>query len=46
MSDMSDRAITGSVNEAASPGRPRAFDTILYGGLVVGVLDILKETTT
>ncbi len=26
--------------EANSPGRPRAFDSILYGGLVVGVLDI------
>src|SRR6266508_6145504 len=29
-----------SDREADSPGRPRAFDSILYGGLVVGVLDI------
>ena len=45
MSDMSDRAIAGSVNEAAGSGRPRAFDTILYGGLAVGVLDILDAMT-
>jgi uncharacterized membrane protein YagU involved in acid resistance len=37
---VSDSAVAGSINEAATPGRPRAFDTILYGGLVVGVLDI------
>jgi len=29
-----------SDREAESPGRPHAFDTVLYGGLVVGVLDI------
>lgn len=40
MSAMPDTAIAGSVNELASLGRPRAFNTILYGGLVVGVLDI------
>lgn len=28
-----------SGNDASSLERPRAFDTILYGGLVVGVLD-------
>jgi hypothetical protein len=42
---MSDSAVAGSVNEAATPGRPRAFETILYGGLVVGVLDILDAMT-
>jgi uncharacterized membrane protein YagU involved in acid resistance len=43
---MSDSAaVAGSVNEAATPGRPRAFDTILYGGLAVGVLDILDAMT-
>lgn len=39
---MSDRAIAGSISESANPGRPRAFETIVYGGLVVGVLDILE----
>ena len=39
---MSSSAITDSDTEAYSLGRPRAFDTILYGGLVVGVLDILE----
>jgi uncharacterized membrane protein YagU involved in acid resistance len=42
---VSDSAFAGSVNEAATPGRPRAFNTILYGGLAVGVLDILDAMT-
>ena len=42
---MSNSAIAGSVNDAASPRRPRPFETILYGGLVVGVLDILDAMT-
>jgi uncharacterized membrane protein YagU involved in acid resistance len=41
---MSDNATATLVNEAA-PGRPRAFDTILYGGLAVGVLDISDAMT-
>ena len=36
---MSERALTDSVDETSSRGYPRAFDTILYGGLAVGVLD-------
>jgi hypothetical protein len=36
---MSDNASPHSVDDASSLGRPRAFDTILYGGLVVGILD-------
>jgi len=31
--------------ETTSLGRPRAFDTILYGGLVVGILDMLFAFT-
>lgn len=42
---MSDSAIAGSVNEAASPERPRPFESIVYGGLAVGVLDILDAMT-
>lgn len=42
---MSDGAIASSDSEAAAFGRPRAFDTILYGGLIVGVLDILDAFT-
>ncbi len=42
---MSDTAIKYSVAGAASPARPRAFDTILYGGLVAGVLDITYALT-
>jgi hypothetical protein len=38
---MSDGALAASTNEAVDPGRTRAFDTILYGELVVGVLNIL-----
>ena len=34
-----------SSGEATSFGRPRAFDTILYGGLVVGILDMLFAFT-
>lgn len=34
------------MNEADSMGgKPRAFDTILYGGLAVGVLDFLDAST-
>ena len=36
---MSDSSSTHSVDDALSLARPRAFDTILYGGLVVGILD-------
>src|SRR5215216_7762617 len=36
---MNDNAFTHSVDDASSLGRPRALDTILYGGLVVGILD-------
>jgi hypothetical protein len=36
---MSARAFTLSGNGARAHGRPRAFDTILYGGLAVGILD-------
>jgi hypothetical protein len=34
-----------SANETLSAGRPRAFNTILYGGLVVGLLDMLFAFT-
>jgi hypothetical protein len=36
---MSDNAFTDSDDDASRTGRPRALDTILYGGLVVGILD-------
>jgi hypothetical protein len=36
---MSENALRQSDDSAAIVGRPRAFDTILYGGLVVGILD-------
>ncbi|HMF57195.1 MAG TPA: hypothetical protein VK619_12710 [Pyrinomonadaceae bacterium] len=36
---MSDTALPHSVDDASALNRPRAFDTILYGGLVVGILD-------
>lgn len=36
---MDDYAFTHSVDDASITGRPGAFDTILYGGLVVGILD-------
>jgi hypothetical protein len=32
-------------HQGTSFGRPRAFDTILYGGLVVGILDLLFAFT-
>jgi hypothetical protein len=36
---MTDQAFTPSDDDAAILEHPRAFDTILYGGLVVGILD-------
>lgn len=36
---MSDNALTRSGDVASGLERPRALDTILYGGLVVGILD-------
>ncbi|MDT5062571.1 MAG: hypothetical protein QOH63_3030 [Acidobacteriota bacterium] len=36
---MSDNAFTHSGDDASILERPRPFDTILYGGLVVGILD-------
>lgn len=36
---MSDAAFTHAGGDASLAGRPRAFETILYGGLVVGILD-------
>jgi hypothetical protein len=39
-----DNSFARSENEANAFGRPRAFDTILYGALVVGVLDFLDAT--
>ena len=36
---MKDNAFTRSGDDASILGRPRAFDTIVYGGLVVGILD-------
>jgi hypothetical protein len=33
-----------SENKANAIGRPRAFDTIVYGGLIVGVLDFFDAT--
>lgn len=46
---MSYQADTNHVEDATHPkratmGRPRAFDTIFYGGLAVGVLDALDAT--
>jgi uncharacterized membrane protein YagU involved in acid resistance len=37
--------VFGSSGDRASFARPRAVDTILYGGLVVGVLDMLFAFT-
>ena len=42
---MSDQAFTHSVDDASIVERPRPFDTILYGGLVVGILDGLFALT-
>ncbi|MDX6694469.1 MAG: hypothetical protein QOF02_2072 [Blastocatellia bacterium] len=36
---MRDEAFTHPGDDAATLERPRAFDTIVYGGLVVGILD-------
>ncbi len=36
---MSDHAFAHSGDDASGARRPRALDTILYGGLVVGILD-------
>ncbi|HKP72144.1 MAG TPA: hypothetical protein VJT82_04345 [Pyrinomonadaceae bacterium] len=41
---MSDSIPTNSVDNASRPTRPRALQTILYGGLVVGVLDFFDAT--
>lgn len=41
---MSENALEGS-GEATFFGQPRAFDTILYGGLIVGILDALFAFT-
>ena len=41
---MSENVLESSA-EATSLQRPRAFDTIVYGGLVVGVLDMLFAFT-
>ncbi|SRR6266516_630225 len=38
---MTDNAFTRADDNARAPRQPRAFQTIVYGGLVVGVLDIL-----
>ena len=39
-----DNSFVRSENKANAVGRPRAFDTIIYGGLVVGVLDFFDAT--
>ena len=36
---MSDTASAHSGDDASATGHPRALDTIIYGGLVVGILD-------
>src|SRR5438876_12225396 len=38
---MTANAFTRADDNARAPRQPRAFQTIVYGGLVVGVLDIL-----
>jgi|SRR5215510_13372822 len=42
---MQENTITVSGNVTSSYERPRALDTILYGGLAVGVLDALDAIT-
>ena len=42
---MTDDAIANSNNQTSNLGRPRAFDTIVYGGLAIGVLDITDAIT-
>jgi hypothetical protein len=39
---MSDTAFADSVGNTSTLGNPRAFETILYGGLAVGVLDFTE----
>jgi hypothetical protein len=39
-----DNSFASSENKAFAFGRPRAFDTIFFGGLVVGVLDFWDAT--
>lgn len=39
---MSDTAFADSVGNTSAVGNPRAFETILYGGLIVGVLDFVE----
>ena|SRR3989442_15268590 len=41
---MSENVFEGQ-SEASSSERPRAFDTIFFGGLVVGILDALFAFT-
>jgi hypothetical protein len=41
---MSDHVPTRSVDDSRPDPRPRAFQTIIYGGLIVGVLDFLDAT--
>ena len=38
---MSDIAVSHSAADSKPAGRPRAFQTIVYGGLAIGVLDAL-----
>ena len=42
---MSTDAILGSDDESPLRDRPRAFDTIVYGGLAIGLLDITDAIT-
>ena len=42
---MSEKAFTHSVEDSSLVERPRALETILYGGLVVGILDGLFALT-
>lgn len=39
---MSNSALASSFGDTFTIGHPRAFETILYGGLAVGVLDFLE----
>lgn len=41
---MSDSVPPRFVEDDTRPARPRAFQTIIYGGLIVGVLDFLDAT--
>jgi len=42
---MSEDAIPDSYDEGLLPDRPRAFNTIVYGGLAIGILDITDAIT-